>query len=264
MVNEEITLFCVKRFEYPEKQYINVTNYYYYYYYYYYGTKNGSSMASLEEPFEAPLFLRVQELWDTSQILIKNSDFFLWFVSLYLAILILQFWLFSHSYMNWGVFTFSPNSEFIFHIYDFYLAIANLPLTDCISQNCTFFTIDFLRTVRYDWKLRCVNLQFWGKKVRIVILNSGLWFVFCGFTFRNSDFLFCNSELFLRVYLSQFLCLFCKLISHKLDCLQAFHYCPIFLTNVSLYLLKRVKIVQLPFLFISNSKQASMENLFNL
>ncbi len=24
-----------------------------------YGTKNGSSMASLEEPFEAPLFLRV-------------------------------------------------------------------------------------------------------------------------------------------------------------------------------------------------------------
>ncbi len=101
--------FCVKRFENPEKRYINVTNYYYYY-----GTKNGSSMASLEEPFEAPLFLRGQELWDTSQILTQNSDFFLWFVSLYLAILILQFWLFSHSYMNWGVFTFSQNSEFSF------------------------------------------------------------------------------------------------------------------------------------------------------
>ncbi len=28
MVNEEIPLFYVKRFEYPEKSYINVTNYY--------------------------------------------------------------------------------------------------------------------------------------------------------------------------------------------------------------------------------------------
>ncbi len=99
-VDEEIPPFYVKRFEYPEKRYINVTNYYYYYYY---GTKNGSSMASLEEPFEAPLFLRVQELWDTSQILIQNSDFFLWFVSLYLAILILQFWLFSHNCEIWIV-----------------------------------------------------------------------------------------------------------------------------------------------------------------
>ncbi len=32
---EEIPPFYVKRFEYPEKRYINVTNYYYYYYYIY-------------------------------------------------------------------------------------------------------------------------------------------------------------------------------------------------------------------------------------
>ncbi len=31
MVVEEIPPFYVKRFEYPEKHYINVTNYYYYY-----------------------------------------------------------------------------------------------------------------------------------------------------------------------------------------------------------------------------------------
>ncbi len=36
MVVEEIPPpFYIKRFEYPEKHYINVTNYYYYYYYYY-------------------------------------------------------------------------------------------------------------------------------------------------------------------------------------------------------------------------------------
>jgi len=34
VVVEEIPPFYVKRFECPEKRYINVTNYYYYYYYY--------------------------------------------------------------------------------------------------------------------------------------------------------------------------------------------------------------------------------------
>ncbi len=33
VVVEEIPPFYVKRLEYPEKRYINVTNYYYYYYY---------------------------------------------------------------------------------------------------------------------------------------------------------------------------------------------------------------------------------------
>ncbi len=38
------------------------------------GTKNGSSMASLEEPFEAPLFLRVYNTYfKTNKIAIKKQ-----------------------------------------------------------------------------------------------------------------------------------------------------------------------------------------------
>ncbi len=80
---------------------------------------------------------------------------------------VLTFFLIIVRYELWCIHFFS---EFWFHKYDFYLAIVNLPLTDCISQNCTFFTIYFLRTVRCNWKLRCINLQFWGKK------RSELWY----------------------------------------------------------------------------------------
>ncbi len=36
------------------------------------GTKNGSSMASLEEPFEAPLFLRVQAHWSRTRLMSRG------------------------------------------------------------------------------------------------------------------------------------------------------------------------------------------------